>query len=110
MAQPASRPSACPPCPHIPPPACAHSPPLNHQPPLPPCLTLLQYFVNNASALFFTWTVKAGVILGVSAGQGFVVKQLGGGKWGAPCFVKIAAAQAGAIVGVEKVRWRHFWK
>lgn len=45
-----------------------------------------------------------GVGLGVQVGNGFMITRLSTGKWSAPCYVKVAAGQAGFIVGVEKVR------
>lgn len=48
----------------------------------------------------------AGLVLGVQGGGGFVITRLSGGKWSAPCYVKVTAAQAGAIIGFEKASGR----
>ncbi len=61
------------------------------------------FLVNSGRALIFTWTVKAGVVLGLSAGGGFMITRLEGNKWSAPLFISKLAGQAGAIIGVEKV-------
>ncbi|GAB4818632.1 hypothetical protein N2152v2_005680 [Parachlorella kessleri] len=61
-----------------------------------------QYLINSSRALIFTNTVKAGIGLGMQGGSGFMIVRLTGDRWSAPCFITLAAAQAGAIFGVEK--------
>lgn len=51
--------------------------------------------------------------LGVNRGHGFLISyDKGSGKWSAPCFITYTSAKAGAVLGVEKVRFavaRVYW-
>lgn len=42
----------------------------------------------------------------MNRGHGFLISyDRGSGKWSAPCFITYTSAKAGAVLGVEKVRW-----
>jgi lipid-binding SYLF domain-containing protein len=63
------------------------------------------YFVPHAKALVFFKSVKAGILLGVEQGQGFVIARLGGptsNKWSAPAFVRITGVEFGLVAGVDR--------
>lgn len=60
-------------------------------------------FVGKSVAIVFTWSFKAGFIVGYSGGGGFMIAKTADDKWSAPCFVKLNTGQAGLIAGAEKV-------
>ncbi|KAI3429317.1 hypothetical protein D9Q98_005412 [Chlorella vulgaris] len=63
------------------------------------------YFVPHAKALIFFRSVKAGFLLGVEQGQGFVIARLGGAssnQWSAPCFVRITGVEFGLVAGMDR--------
>jgi lipid-binding SYLF domain-containing protein len=67
------------------------------------------HLVANAQAVAFLWGAKAGFLLGMQHMSGFVLAKQGGDAWSAPCFVSLAAGEAGVLIGVEKVggvTWR----
>ncbi|KAL4856775.1 Protein ZINC INDUCED FACILITATOR-LIKE 1 [Chlorella vulgaris] len=56
-------------------------------------------------ALIFFRSVKAGFLLGVEQGQGFVIARLGGAtsnQWSAPCFVRITGVEFGLVAGMDR--------
>lgn len=64
---------------------------------------LQEFLIANCRALIFTWTLKAGMGIGYSGGHGFIIGKVSKNEWSAPCFLKMSSAQAGLILGVEKV-------
>ncbi|KAI7838677.1 hypothetical protein COHA_007480 [Chlorella ohadii] len=63
------------------------------------------YFVPHAKALIFYKSVKAGFLLGVEQGSGFVIARLGdalSNRWSAPAFVKVTGVELGLVGGVDR--------
>lgn len=56
-------------------------------------------------ALIFYRSVKAGVLLGMEQGSGFVIARLGGptsNKWSAPAFVRVTGVEFGLVAGMDR--------
>ncbi|KAL4447430.1 hypothetical protein ABPG75_004649 [Micractinium tetrahymenae] len=63
------------------------------------------YFVPHARALIFYRSVKAGILLGMEQGNGFVIARLGGptsNKWSAPAFVRVTGVEFGLVAGMDR--------
>ncbi|PRW60350.1 actin cortical patch component Lsb4 isoform A [Chlorella sorokiniana] len=63
------------------------------------------YFVPHAKALMFYKSVKAGFLLGVEQGSGFVIARLGdalSNRWSAPAFVKVTGVELGLVGGMDR--------